>query len=269
MKTLTKLFDFYIQSSLHVALAVTSIALITITEYGFVPEPTLLNFIFLGAIVSYNFVKYSGLSNQHNLTITSHINLIRLLSVLCFFSLIYFGRLLPVDVLLTAAVFGGLTLLYAVPVFLNRNLRSLPGLKIFIIAGVWMGITVFLPLEYHNIRFSERVLFQSLEIFLFVIALTLPFEIRDLKYDEEDLKTIPQKLGIRNTKWLGTVLLIAAAIFSYQQNYIYAAHFYSSQIAFLLTLVLLWFSKQDQGKYYASFWVEGIPVLWLLIYILI
>jgi 4-hydroxybenzoate polyprenyltransferase len=132
-----------------------------------------------------------------------------------------------------------------------------------------MGITVFLPLEYHNIRFSERVLFQSLEIFLFVIALTLPFEIRDLKYDELELKTIPQKLGVRNTKWFGTVLLMISGFLAIQQNYIDDLQLYCSLLVYLITLAFLWFSKVEQGRYYASFWVEGIPVLWLLLYLLV
>lgn len=269
MKFLSTLFNLYLQSSIHVALAVTSIALITIFEYGFVPEPTLFIFILLGGIVSYNFVKYAGVSNQHNLTITSHITLIRIFTVICFIGFIYFGWFLPIDVLFTAAGFGSLTLLYAVPVFMKKNLRSLPGLKIFIIAAVWMGITVFLPLEYHNIRFSERVLYQSLEIFLFVIALTLPFEIRDLKYDELELKTIPQRFGVWNTKWFGTALLLISAFLAIQQNYIEELQLYCSLLIYLITLAFLWFSKVEQGRYYAAFWVEGIPGLWFLFYILI
>lgn len=269
MNFLKTLFNLYLQSSIHVAVAVTSLALVTIFEYGFVLEPTLFIFILLGGVVSYNFVKYAGISNQHNLIITSHISLIRFFTVICFIGLIYFGWFLPIDVLLTAAGFGSLTLLYAVPVFMSRNLRSLPGLKIFIIAAVWMGITVFLPLEYHNIRFSGRVLYQSLEVFLFVIALTLPFEIRDLKYDELELKTIPQRFGVRKTKWFGSALLLISAFLAIQQNYINELQLYSSLLIYLITLAFLWFSKAEQGRYYASFWVESIPILWLGIYVLI
>jgi len=269
MNIFKKLFRIYIQSSLHVALAVTSLAAVTVFEFGYVPEPSVLLVILFGTIIGYNFVKYAGISNLHHLEITPNINLIRGFSVLCMAALVYYARLLSLDVILVAAGFGGLTLLYALPLYRSRNLRSIPGAKIFIIGLVWMGITVLVPLEYHNLRFSSKIFYQCLEIFLFVIALTLPFEIRDLKFDAPKLSTIPQKLGVQNTKWLGTGLLVAAAIVSGVQNYVDETHFYISLAIFLLTLVFLWSSKKQQRKYYASFWVEGISILWLVLILMI
>ncbi len=69
MKILTAILNFYLQSSIHVALAVTSLAVISVIQIGFVPEPLVLIFIFLGTIVGYNFVKYAGVSNLHNLSL--------------------------------------------------------------------------------------------------------------------------------------------------------------------------------------------------------
>lgn len=264
MKILRSVFDFYINSSIHVALAVTSLAAVTVLEYGFVPEPIVLLFIFFGAVTGYNFVKYAGISNRHNLEITSNLYLIYGFSVLCVFGALYFGSLLPADVLFTAGILGVVTLLYAVPVFSGRNLRSLSGAKIFIIALVWMGVCVWLPLKYHNLNFNLKIFLQSLEIFLFVVALTLPFEIRDLKYDENGLGTLPQLLGARKTKWLGTVFLMIAAVIASFQNYMNDLDFPVALFILILTLIFVWGAKEDQGKYYASFWVEGVPILWLI-----
>ncbi|MAO64628.1 MAG: hypothetical protein CL666_06485 [Balneola sp.] len=268
MKILRTIFDLYIQSSIHVALAVTSLSAITVFQYGFVPEPSLLLFILFGTIVGYNFVKYAGVSNLHHLQITKNIMLIRIFSVLCVGGMIYFGRLLPVDVLFTAALFGGLTILYALPLYKSKNLRSLTGAKIYIIALVWMGVAVLVPMEYHNIGLNARAVYQCLEIFLFVIALTLPFEIRDLEYDESGLGTIPQKLGIKKTKWLGTGLLLIAASFALFQNYMSDTDLPITLSIFGLSAMAIWASKKDQGKYYAAYWVEGIPVLWLILLLL-
>ncbi|MEX0724455.1 MAG: hypothetical protein WD357_09900 [Gracilimonas sp.] len=265
MQIVRSIFNFYLQSSIHVALAVTSMAVITVFEIGFVPEPIVLLFIFFGTIVGYNFVKYAGVSNVHHLKITQNINLIRIFTLVCLLGLIYFSLMLTFDVLKMVFLFGGLTLLYALPVFKSRNLRSLSGVKIFIIAIVWMGITVLVPLEYHNLRFNLKIFYQCLEIFLFVIALTLPFEIRDLKYDESSLGTIPQKLGVLKTKWLGSVLLIAAALVSSLSSYISDSHLPISWVIYLVTLILIWGVKEEQSNYYTSFWVEGIPILWLIL----
>lgn len=265
MKFIRAIFRFYIQSSIHVAFAVTSLAVVTIFEFGFVPEPALLLFIFLGTIVGYNFVKYAGISNQHNLNITPHINLIRAFSVLCVAGTGYFGLTLPTNALITAAIFGGLTLLYAIPFYKSRNLRSLNGAKIFIIALVWVGVAVLLPLEYHNLNFRPKVFYQCMEIFLFVIALTLPFEIRDLKYDKAELGTLPQKLGVPITKWLGVILLAVSGILAFNQSYLADAHLSASLITFGLTLLLVVGATEKQGRYYASFVVESMPIIWLFL----
>lgn len=265
MKFASSIFRFYIQSSIHVALAVTALAVVTLFEFGFVPEPALLLFIFFGTIVGYNFVKYAGISNQHNLLITPHVNLIRVFSVLCLGGVGYFVLMLPTNVLITAAIFGGLTLLYAIPFYKSRNLRSLSGAKIFIIALVWMGVVVLLPLEYHNLNFRPKVFYQCLEIFFFVIALTLPFEIRDLKYDKAELGTLPQKLGISKTKGLGVMLLVASGILVFTQNYLADAHLYAGLITLTLTIISVLAAKEEQGRYYASFFVESLPIVWLIL----
>ncbi|WP_020402196.1 hypothetical protein [Gracilimonas tropica] len=265
MNFLRSIFDFYLQSSIHVALAITSLAAITVFQYGFVPEPALLLFILCGSIVGYNFVKYAGVSNLHLLKVTRNITVIRLFSVLCAGGMLFFARLLPVDVLVTAGIFGGLTGLYAIPLINNRNLRSLSGAKIYIIALVWMGTSVMVPLEYHNVGLNAKAIYHCIEIFFFVIALTLPFEIRDLKFDELDLSTIPQNIGIRNTKWLGTGLITAAGIFAYFQNYINDSDLPVTLGIFALTAISIWASDKEQGRYYASFWVESIPILWLIL----
>ncbi len=265
MKFVYSIFRFYIQSSMHVALAVTCLAVVTVFEFGFVPEPALLLFIFFGTIVGYNFVKYAGISNQHNLSITPYINLIRGFSVLCLAGAAYFGSMLPMNVLITAGICGGLTLLYAIPFYKSRNLRSLNGIKIFIIAMVWIGVAVLLPLEYHNLNFRQKVFYQCLEIFFFVIALILPFEIRDLKYDKTELGTLPQKLGVSKTKWLGVILLAGAGILAFNQNYVADAHLFASLTTFGLTLILVLGAKEEQGRFYASFFVESMPIVWLFL----
>lgn len=132
-----------------------------------------------------------------------------------------------------------------------------------------MGTTVMVPLEYHNVGLNAKAIYHCIEIFFFVIALTLPFEIRDLKFDELDLSTIPQNIGIRNTKWLGTGLIIAAGIFAYFQNYINDSDLPVTLGIFALTAISIWASDKEQGSYYASFWVEGIPILWLILLLVV
>lgn len=263
MKFIRAIFRFYIQSSMHVALAVTSLAAVTLLEFGLPLNLNLLGFLFFGAIVGYNFVKYTGVSNLHHLEITPDLMIIRGFSILAFLGLSYFAFLMPVTVIFYAAGFGVLTVLYAFPFIRGRNLRTLRGLKVFIIALVWSGFSVILPIVHNGSDFGLKLLYQGIEIFSYVIVLMIPFEIRDLKYDEPELETLPQKLGIRKSKWLGTDLLGVVIFMSFMQELQNFTHLTIAIIIAVISLIFIWNAKEEQGPYYTSFWVEGIPILWL------
>ncbi len=58
MYWLKTFFSFYIKSSIHVALAVVSLAAITVETYRLEHSATLLIFIFCSALSAYNFIKF-------------------------------------------------------------------------------------------------------------------------------------------------------------------------------------------------------------------
>ena len=58
MTLLKQLFNFYINSSIHVALAVYSLTYITLVEYGIKYDEDVLYFVFYSTITGYNFVKF-------------------------------------------------------------------------------------------------------------------------------------------------------------------------------------------------------------------
>ena len=92
----------------------------------------------------------------------------------------------------------------------------------------------------------------------------LPFEIRDMKYDSLKLATIPQQIGIRKTKIIGALILFIFFFLEYFKNEINSSNVLVLLIVTFVTMVLVVFSTSNQGKYYSSFWVEGIPVFWLV-----
>lgn len=266
MKSLGNAFDLYINSSIHVALAVTAFALISILEHHLDINSDLLFFIFFGAITGYNFVKYSGIAQLHHLSLTKNLRLIQVFSLLCFFALVYFTFQLSLRTLIAAGILGLLTMFYAVPVMgKNRNLRSLSGMKIFIIALVWAGTTVIIPSIEAEKILGIHLLVDFLQRLMLVIILTLPFEIRDLKFDEPSLGTIPQILGVRKTKVFGTVLLGLIFFIELFQSSFETAGFLALFLIIILAGAMLWMATTNQKKYYSSFWVEAIPVLYLLI----
>jgi len=109
-------------------------------------------------------------------------------------------------------------------------------------------------------------LLRSIQLISFVFALCIPFEIRDLKYDSFKVKTLPQVIGIKNTKRLGytlvSVLLFIQFLIYTQTNLL--------ELDIILTFIVLgmaiYFSDKFKSDYYASFFVEAIPLLWLGMY---
>ncbi len=264
MKLFKKLFEFYINSSIHVALSVY--ALLRITEIYFdLPYNINLDFFILfGTIVGYNFVKYAEFSKLNYLNTTKNLKLIQGFTLLCFFATIYFGFQIKIETLLLFIPFGLLTLLYTFPLGLKNNLRNIPSLKIVIIALVWSGITSFLLFFDNKISFSSNAILVIIQRFLFIIVLTLPFDIRDVKFDKKHLKTFPQIIGVVQTKKIGFILLLITLIIEFfitpNPNFKY--------IFMIISFVLLIFLQRasiKQSKYYSSFWVEGIPILWWIL----
>ncbi|WP_405200450.1 hypothetical protein [Christiangramia sp. LLG6405-1] len=269
MKYLRQAFDLYINSSIHVALAVVCFAMISMLEYNFKITYDLLAFIFISTITGYNFVKYAGIAKLHHSSLAGNLRIIQIFSFVSFLALIYFTVQLSVNVLIATGILGLLTLLYALPVFGNsRNLRSLAGIKIFVIAMVWAGTTVLLPVINAQQLLNQPVLIDFFQRFCMVVVLTLPFEIRDLIYDSDSLETIPQRIGVRKTRIFGVVLSILICVIEIFQRQFRG---YSLLALFLVCVIIGIFllgSRERQSKYYASFWVESIPIMYLGILLL-
>ena len=130
-------------------------------------------------------------------------------------------------------------------------------MKLFFVSVVVTFITVCIP--YANSKFLsldyEVNLIQRL---LLLSSLLIPFEIIDSPFDPISLQTIPQKFGINKTKLFGMLLVIPFIILEFLKSN-------SSLVSILIglvTVILIHFSSIHRNKYYTSFWVESVPILW-------
>jgi hypothetical protein len=272
MRVIKQLFNFYLNSSIHVALAVYALSWITLKEFDVLYDENILYFIFYATITGYNFVKYFGIAKFHHRSLTDALKAIQLFSLICFMLLCYYSLLLPLKTLAIISVFAIVTFLYAIPFipknfYLDnqQNLRDVSGVKVYIIALVWAGVTVFLPLLNNDFDFNTDVYITALQRFVFVIVLMLPFEIRDLIYDGLKLATIPQKIGVKRTKIFGLLLLVFFFFAEFFKDQLSYSLIISTLIITLLTALFLVFTNKKRNRYYSSFWVESIPIIWLLV----
>lgn len=265
MKSIKALLDFYIHSSIHVALSVY--ALVRMTDYMFrIPnDKPMAYFAFFGTIVGYNFVKYDGLVRSKKLQLRSSLKGIIFISIFSFFAVGFYFFQLQLQTQMLSVAFLALTLLYTLPFFPNRkNARNWAGVKIYIVALCWVGVTLVLPILDSGIAITSDFYIKCIQRFILVFVLILIFEIIDLANDDPHLQTVPQQIGAKWTKILGLLLLLPFYFLEFLK-----INFDSKQLIVNLILVVvlsffLLFVNEKRSKYYTSFWVESVPIFWWL-----
>lgn len=270
MRFLKKLLDFYINSSIHVALSVYALVQLTQILFSISNDFATSNFAFFGTIVGYNFVKYDALARTKKVQMSLQLKGIALLSFLSLIATGYYFFQLQKSSKFIGFLFLAITLLYTLPFFPNKkNARNWVGIKIYIVALCWVGVTLFLPIINNNLPFTNYVFLVAMQRLILIFVLILIFEIIDLRFDDPHLKTVPQQIGVAKTKRVGVVLMVLFVLLEFLSND-FRIEFLALKSALSLTTILfLLFSNENRSRYYTSFWVESIPVFWWLFLVVV
>ena len=263
--------DFYINSSIHVAFAVLSFCVLTAYELDLDSSLVFYSACFFASVAGYNFVKYFGFTKFYYRSPTTQLKYIQLLFVLSSIGFIYVFFQLQYHSQILLVFLGLVTFFYAIPMGVRppKNLRSIGGVKIYIIAFVWAVTTVVFPILESNLSLNTDHWILVIQRMFIVIVLMLPFEIRDLEVDQVHLSTIPQKIGIQNTKIIGYALLGDSILLEFFKHQFTQNSFLTVCFTGILTATFLAKSKKYQERYYAAFWVEAIPILALLFVVIL
>jgi 4-hydroxybenzoate polyprenyltransferase len=170
-----------------------------------------------------------------------------------------------IEAILFLSHLGLISTLYNVPEktknLIHLPFRTIPILKIFLIAYVWASISSFLPAIIEgNPILNSQTISVFLAHFLFIIAITLPFDIRDFRIDRKNnLITFPHLIGIKLTKLLAIGCLIGFTLMIHQiiQNW----HIF---LFSLITAVLILNSSARRKKYYFTYFIDGTIILYFI-----
>ena len=154
---------------------------------------------------------------------------------------------------------GAFALLYPLPFILKKKgggLRSIPGLKLILIALVWAYVTAVIP----ALRADVDWHWPFIERFLWTAALTIPFDIRDAELDDNSIRTLPHLVGSKNSVWAANMLL--------WMSYLILVNYFAVPWIPLMGLYLFFAtvvinSHPKMGDLYYSFLIEGLPFLLL------
>ncbi|MEO5910697.1 MAG: hypothetical protein ABIP95_07395 [Pelobium sp.] len=272
--------DFLLFSNLFISLGAAAQGLVTYHLLGFTPSWYIIAFLFFSTILAYNFsiliqkprdplnskyrrVRWIFKNYKLNFTITI-ISVIALIPLVLLFSI-------PSKIL--AVVLGIISIGYSMPLFVSSSgrkfgLRNIPGLKLILIALVWALSSVTLPLlelqHNHQLQISFLNIFiLTFKRFLFVTAITIPFDIRDMFQDKTfKLKTIPTVFGEKKSYLLCQFLLITYLILLFFfKSYGFNADFFALASTVFLTGWLIFKSKWEKNEYYYFFYLDGTLIL--------
>jgi 4-hydroxybenzoate polyprenyltransferase len=128
-----------------------------------------------------------------------------------------------------------------------------------LIAIIWVIAVGIVELVNENIFDFEKWMFALIHYF-YIVAVTIPFDIRDLKYDDAKKKTIPQVVGVKKAKWISFILILLYTILIVflQSNLLYNPLFFAS---IFVTIILISGIKESRNEFYFSGLIEGSILL--------
>lgn len=269
MRAVKWLFDLYLLGSLHVAMSVLALVLMTNHMFGIPFDLPMAVFAYCGTMFSYNFMKYESLI-RFKKPLSLQVKVIITLSVAALAAAGICFLMLERTTQITAFIFFGFTLLYTVPFFpRQKTLRNWSGIKIYIVALCWAGVTTLMPLQNAGIPVDADVLLKFGQRFLLVLILILIFEIIDLKEDDPHLKTLPQQIGVKNTKIFNLLLLIPFYFLEFFKSQVDTMQLIVNVVLVAAMALFTVFAHPERSKYYTLFWVESIPIFWLGMVVLV
>ena len=281
--------DFLIFSNIFVSLCAASLSHATIIILQITAGFYTSLFVFFSTLSVYNFQRIlvseknetvAFLSTRHRWIIQNQkiLTAITAISIIAsiFIYLFYFSN--KHNIFLLLFPFSLLALWYVVDIrkffpFIKgriRPLRTLPYLKIALISITWTAITVWLVvIESGLALLSVSVLLISLERLLFIFAITLPFDIRDMEQDQAmNIKTVPIMLGENKTKQLAYgVLILFSLLSALRITLIPGIPMITVALvtSALLTIYIVSLSGSDKSEYYYSALVESTMIIQFLL----
>lgn len=265
-----KWLSLYIRSNMFIATAAIMLTFATQVQIGLQPQwHPYIFIVFFATFFDYNLHRLitlvfypSAIHQPKHQWVKNHKIFFITICIISAVGLIVSLFLAKPQVLWVLAPMAIATALYSLPVITigakKWRLREVPFLKIFLIAWVWSGVTVLLPVVHlrQSIDIWEVVLI-GLERFLFVFAITIPFDIRDMEVDlQQKLTTLPIFLGKKNAAMLTNCMLLAFLIVSIV-HYTYQGVWWVS-LAIVLTVAATLYALLNKKWQQHSLYYYGI-----------
>ncbi len=150
---------------------------------------------------------------------------------------------------------------YVIP-FLKggKRIRDFNYVKILLIGFVWAYISC-LPLLDAKIGYGNLLLI-FLEKVIFVIAITIPFDVRDLSIDGKmNLITLPKVIGLTKSYWISYGLLLLGLMLFIINWYGMTFTALIGFVVYSMTALFIMLSKNKSSDWFFSGFIDGSLLL--------
>ena len=278
-KILLPVFDFLLFSNVFMALCAVAQGLVTFYLIGAKPVSAVVWLLFTSTLGIYNFCILLAKPAQPEKSpykrvrwFFSHYRLMVTFTIVSLLSLAPLFFLLSIESRILLIFLAVLSFFYGIPIFTigeqKFGLRNIPGLKQFLITLVWTMSTVLLPILEAQHGHLSGISMRDTTIliakrFLFIAALTIPFDIRDLFEDRQSgLKTVPVVWGEKNAYLFCQVLLAGYIVLMFIfKNNGFTNDFWALTLTAILAGWLIFKSEWKRDEYYYFFYMDGVLIL--------
>ena len=260
--------NLYTYSSCHIALGAV---LFTSEAYNYIEggwDLLYLSFVFCSTVLIYSIHRIVGIRKLSSFStegrfqvISQYQDHIKVYIGVSLISMLYLMSQLSAVVVVALVPVGIISFLYTLPLFSKKKrLRDFHYIKILLISYVWAYIAT-LPLWLDGGTIGGLWLY-FMEKFVFILAITLPFDIRDLEIDSyTDLMTIPKRIGVKRTYALCMALLAIGLGIQIYVAYPLMELVFPIGIVYVLTALAIIISRGKRSDLYYSGMLDGTLVL--------
>ena len=279
MKLLRSMLDALVFSNLFIALGAVSLLWCSYLIIGHqIRFDSLSWLIFLSTWAGYSLIRLNALREDPELSqspllawTAKHKKFMITTVAVCCLGCVFFFLQQVLYVQLAMIATALISWLYVAPFtdrkFWKIRLRELPMIKTFIVAVTWVIATVVVACQGMQ---SETVYYwMIIERFTFILALTIPFDIRDAQFDSEaGITTFAGKYGVKSTKIIAIVLLLIWLALHALFTYVFwsltghFAGFVPATVVCILAILIILNLHENRSEYWYTLGLDSLLIVY-------
>ena len=260
---LKRALDFFLFSKIYVSISVALLSAVSFIVYDKLINFNVIGFAYFSTLTLYAFHQVWGMDSiniktksiRHRWALKNKWTLIWIAIIAGSCTVGFVFTLKPKSLLMLIPI-GVVSIGYTAPLIFGKRLRDIPFIKVFLISVVVAGVVVVLPgIEegISHIEIAQLFVIQT----LFLLGITIPFDIRDMSVDKAELKTIPIILGESKAKQFAILALLSSGALGW--------YLLPNGQLFLITGLIasfaVWLANSNRNEYYFLLAIEGMMVV--------